>query len=124
MRRRIAFAFGVRFAWRVWQVDWHILLVTEFSFGLFWRHDIDQNPSIHGYVSNHRTRSGRRGFRAKRVIRPVRLASMARTGPHRPFQRDWPGQRVAEGWSAFGLENQRPWWRRQRPFRCRWSDLR
>ena len=50
MRRRIAFAFGVRFAWRVWQVDWHILLVTEFSFGLFWRYDRDQNPSVYAYA--------------------------------------------------------------------------
>jgi hypothetical protein len=46
----IAFAFGVCFVWRVWQVDWHVLLVTEFSFGLFWRHDSDQNPSVYAYV--------------------------------------------------------------------------
>ena len=48
--RRIAFVFGVRLVWRVWQVDWHVLLVTEFSFGLFWRYDRDQNPSVYAYA--------------------------------------------------------------------------
>src|SRR6266567_9170134 len=99
----------VRFVWRVWQVDWHVLLVTEFSFGLFWRHDSDQNPSIHAYVSNHRTRSRRRDFWTKRFVRTVRLASVAGTGPHGPFQRDRFAQGMAKGWPASRLEDQRAW---------------
>ena len=56
-----AFSFRVRqrdramndtaaFVWRVWQVDWRVFLVTEFSFDSFWRHDSDQNPSVYAYV--------------------------------------------------------------------------
>jgi len=44
------FVDGVTFVWHVLQVDWRVLLVTEFSFGLFWRHDSDQNPNVYVYV--------------------------------------------------------------------------
>jgi hypothetical protein len=41
---------AVAFVWRIWRVDWRVLLVTEFSFGLFWRHDSDQNPGVYTWL--------------------------------------------------------------------------
>src|SRR6478672_7354556 len=33
-------------AWRVLHVDWRVLRVTKFSFGLFWNRNGDQNPNV------------------------------------------------------------------------------
>src|SRR5213593_1985787 len=37
----------IGFVWRVWQVDWRVLRVTDLSIGLFWIHDRDRNPTVY-----------------------------------------------------------------------------